>query len=108
LATVWLIAQAGIPFKLFFLDAPVWVSTGTYLFMGYLAVIALQPLARVIPVSGLLWLIIGGLAYTVGAVIYSSQRPNPYPGLLGHHEIWHLLVMIGSACHFAFMFYHVA
>jgi hemolysin III len=108
LGTVWLIALAGIPFKLFFLDAPVWISTATYLFMGYLAVIALQPLARVIPVSGLLWLIIGGLAYTVGAVIYSSQRPNPYPGLLGHHEIWHLLVMIGSACHFAFMFYHVA
>jgi hemolysin III len=108
LVVVWLIAAAGIPFKLFFLDAPVWVSTGTYLFMGYLAVLAFQPLARVVPVSGLLWLVTGGLAYTVGAVIYSRQRPDPFPGLFGHHEIWHLLVLLGSACHFAFMVYHVA
>jgi hemolysin III len=108
LVTVWLIAMAGIPFKVFFLDAPVWISTSTYLVMGYLAVLALPPLARVIPLSGLLWLFLGGLAYTVGAVIYSRQRPDPFPGVLGHHEIWHLLVLLGSACHFAFMVYHVA
>jgi hemolysin III len=108
LVIVWLIAVAGIPFKLFFLDAPVWISTGTYLGMGYLALVAVQPLARAVPPTGLLWLLIGGIAYTVGAVIYSRQRPNPVPGLLGHHEIWHLLVLIGSACHFAFMIYHVA
>jgi hemolysin III len=108
LVIVWLIAVAGIPFKLFFLDAPVWISTGTYLAMGYLALVAVQPLARAVPPSGLLWLMIGGLAYTVGAVIYSRQRPNPFPGLLGHHEILHLLVLLGSACHFAFMIYHVA
>jgi hemolysin III len=108
LVIVWLIAVAGIPFKLLFLDAPVWISTGTYLAMGYLALVAVQPLARAVPPSGLLWLMIGGLAYTVGAVIYSRQRPNPFPGLLGHHEIWHLLVLLGSACHFAFMIYHVA
>src|SRR3954447_13881672 len=107
LVTVWLIAAAGIPFKLFFLDAPVWISTGTYLFMGYLALLAFQPLAEVVSVSGLLWLVTGGLAYTVGAVIYSRQRPDPFPGLFGHHEIWHLLVLLGSACHFAFMVYHV-
>jgi hemolysin III len=76
--------------------------------MGYLALLVFQPLARVVPVSGLLWLLIGGLAYTVGAVIYSRQRPDPFPGLFGHHEIWHLLVLLGSACHFAFMVYHVA
>lgn len=108
LAIVWLIAVAGIPFKLFFLDAPVWVSTATYLAMGYLALVALVPLARAVPVTGLLWLVAGGVAYTIGAVIYARQRPNPYPGLLGHHEIWHLLVLTGSACHFAFMVYHVA
>jgi hemolysin III len=108
LVTVWLIAVAGIPFKLFFLDAPVWVSTGTYLAMGYLALVAVQPLARAVPPSGLLWLVTGGAAYTIGAVIYSRRRPDPFPGVLGHHEIWHLLVLVGSACHFAFMVYHVA
>ena len=108
LAAVWLIAVAGIPFKLFFLDAPVWISTATYLAMGYLALVAVVPLARVVPLAGLLWLIAGGLSYTIGAVIYSRQRPDPFPGRFGHHEIWHLLVLAGSACHFAFMVYHVA
>jgi hemolysin III len=108
LATVWLIAVAGIPFKLFFLDAPVWLSTGTYLAMGYLALVALVPLARAVSISGLLWLVSGGIAYTLGAVIYSRRRPDPFPGWFGHHEIWHLLVLVGSACHFAFMVYHVA
>jgi hemolysin III len=108
LAAVWLIAGAGIPFKLFFLDAPVWISTATYLAMGYLALVAVVPLARAVSIAGLLWLIAGGLAYTIGAVIYSRQRPDPFPGRFGHHEIWHLLVLAGSACHFAFMVYHVA
>jgi hemolysin III len=107
LAAVWLIAVAGIPFKLFFLDAPVWLSTSTYLAMGYLALVAIVPLARMVPISGLLWLVAGGIAYTVGAVIYTRKRPNPFPGRFGHHEIWHLLVLAGSACHFAFMIFHV-
>jgi hemolysin III len=108
LAAVWLIALAGIPFKLFFLDAPVWLSTATYLGMGYIAVLAVVPLARAVSVGGLAWLIAGGLAYTIGAVIYARRRPDPFPGRFGHHEIWHLLVLAGSACHYAFMVYHVA
>jgi hemolysin III len=108
LAIVWLIALAGIPFKLFYLDAPVWLSTATYLAMGYLALVAVVPLARAVSVSGLAWLVAGGLAYTVGALIYSCRRPDPFPGRFGHHEIWHVLVLVGSGCHFAFMVYHVA
>jgi hemolysin III len=108
LAAVWLIAVAGIPFKLFFLDAPVWLSTSTYLAMGYLALVAVVPLVQAVSVSGVLWLVAGGIAYTIGAVIYARQRPNPFPGRFGHHEIWHLLVLTGSACHFAFMIFHVA
>jgi hemolysin III len=107
LAIVWLIAMAGIPFKLYFLDAPVWISTATYLAMGYLALVAIIPLAHAVSLKGLLWLVAGGAAYTVGAVIYSCRRPDPLPWF-GHHEIWHILVLIGSACHFAFMVYHVA
>ena len=108
LGSVWLIALAGIPFKLWFLDAPVWVSTGSYLIMGYLALVAIVPIANAVPPAGLLWLVAGGSAYTVGAVIYACRRPDPFPGRFGHHEIWHLLVLAGSACHYAFMFFHVA
>ncbi len=108
LAAVWLIAAAGIPFKLFYLHAPVWLSTGTYLAMGYLALVAVVPIAHAVSLRGLAWLAAGGLAYTIGTVIYARQRPDPFPGRFGHHEIWHLLVLAGSACHFAFMLYHVA
>jgi hemolysin III len=108
LTAVWLIALAGIPFKLFFLDAPVWLSTATYLLMGYLALVAIVPLAEAVSLSGLVWLVAGGIAYSIGAVIYSCRRPDPFPGRFGHHEIWHLMVLAGSGCHFAFMVYHVA
>ena len=108
LSAVWIIALAGIPFKLFFLDAPVWLSTATYLGMGYLALVAVVPIAQAVPLTGLAWLVAGGIAYTIGAVIYARQRPDPFPGRFGHHEIWHLLVIAGSACHYAFMVYHVA
>jgi len=108
LVAVWLIALAGVPFKLFFLDAPVWLSTSTYLAMGYLALVAVVPIAHAVSFRGLAWLVAGGIAYTIGAVIYARQRPDPFPGRFGHHEIWHLLVLAGSGCHFAFMLYHVA
>ncbi|MEO8089033.1 MAG: hemolysin III family protein [Gemmatimonadales bacterium] len=108
LTAVWLIALAGIPFKLFYLHAPVWLSTGTYLAMGYLALVAVVPIARAVAFGGLAWLVAGGVAYTIGAVIYARERPDPFPGRFGHHEIWHLLVLTGSACHFAFMLYYVA
>ena len=108
LAAAWTVAAAGIPFKIWFLDAPVWLSTAIYLGMGYMALLALAPLAAVVSMSGLAWLAGGGMAYTAGAVIFARQRPDPFPGTFGHHEIWHVLVLVGSACHFAFMLFHVA
>ena len=107
LAASWTIAAAGVPFKIRWLDAPVWISTGTYLGMGYLALVAVAPLAREVG-AGMGWLVAGGLAYTVGAIIYAVERPDPLPGRLGHHGLWHLLVLAGSACHFAFIALHVA
>jgi hemolysin III len=107
LAASWTIAAAGIPFKIRWLDAPVWVSTGTYLGMGYLALAAVVPLAKEVG-PGVGWLVAGGVAYTVGAIIYAVERPDPLPGRFGHHGLWHLLVLAGSACHFTFIVLHVA
>ena len=108
LGTAWAIAVAGIPFKIWWLDAPVWLSTAIYLGMGYMALLAAAPLASAVGPGGLAWLVAGGVAYTVGAIIFTRERPDPFPGVFGHHEIWHLLVLVGSACHFAFMVLHVA
>ncbi len=107
LGVSWAIAALGIPFKVRWLDAPVWISTATYLAMGYLALVAVVPIARTVGVTGLGWLVAGGAAYTVGAVIFARQRPDPLPDRFGYHGIWHLLVLAGSACHFAFMALHV-
>jgi hemolysin III len=108
LAASWAIAAVGIPFKIRWLDAPVWISTGTYLGMGYLALVAVVPLGRSVGTGGLAWLVAGGIAYTIGAVIYARERPDFFPGRFGHHGLWHLLVLAGSACHFAFIALHIA
>jgi len=108
LGVSWAIAALGVPFKIRWLDAPVWISTATYLGMGYLALAAVVPIGRTVGAAGLGWLVAGGVAYTVGAVIFARQRPDPLPDRFGYHGIWHLLVLAGSACHFAFMALHVA
>jgi len=108
LIAAWTIAMLGIPFKIWWLDAPVWISTAIYLAMGYMSLLAVAPLAAAVPAGGLAWLVAGGLAYTAGAIIFARERPDPWPGRFGHHEIWHLLVLVGSGCHFAFMVLHVA
>jgi hemolysin III len=108
LAGAWTIAVAGIPFKIWWLDAPIRLSTGIYLGMGYMALLAAAPLAHAVSAGGLAWLVAGGVAYTIGAIIFSRERPDPFPGVFGHHEIWHILVLVGSGCHFAFMLLHVA
>jgi len=108
LAAAWGIALAGIPFKIWWLEAPVWLSTATYLGMGYMVLLAAAPLARSVSVGGMTWLVAGGVAYTIGAIIFARERPDPFPGRFGHHEIWHLMVLAGSGCHFAFMLFHVA
>ena len=107
LGSVWAVAGAGIPFKIRYLDAPVWLSTITYLAMGHLALLAVGPIVRQVGPEGLAWLVAGGLAYTVGAVIFTRERPDPLPRHFGFHGLWHVLVLVGSACHYAFMVLHV-
>lgn len=105
--TVWGFALAGVAFKLFWLDAPRWLSTGIYLFMGWLCVIAVYPLALKMPVGGLAWLGAGGLCYSLGAVIYAMKKPNPWPAYFGSHGLWHLFVMGGTFCHWWAMLAYV-
>jgi hemolysin III len=107
LGSVWAIAGAGIPFKIRYLDAPVWLSTATYLAMGHLALLAAGPIVRQVGPGGLAWLVAGGIAYTVGAIIFTRERPDPLPDRFGFHGLWHILVLVGSACHYAFMVFHV-
>lgn len=106
-AFVWGVALLGVIFKLFWLEAPRWLSTALYLLMGWLALVAIVPIVQMLPAGGVLWLVLGGLFYSVGAVIYGLKKPDWFPGLLGYHELWHLFVLAGSACHFVMMLLYV-
>jgi hemolysin III len=108
LAAVWGLAVIGIAFKLVFIGAPRWVSVAIYLAMGWLGVIGFGPLFQALPGAAILWLLAGGLLYTLGAVVYALRRPNFLPGTFGFHELWHLFVTAASAAHFIFVFAYVA
>ena len=97
---IWACAAAGIALKIFWIQAPRWLSTLIYLVMGWLLVPAIGPAIERIPANVLWWLVAGGAFYTVGAIIYALKWPNPWPTVVGFHEIWHVFVMIAVFCHF--------
>lgn len=102
--TIWSLALVGIFFKIFWMNAPRWISVVFYLFMGWLAVFTIPDLIGSIPAGAVAWTVIGGLSYSVGAVIYAIKKPDPYPDVFGFHEIWHLFVLGGSFSHFWVMY----
>ena len=94
---------AGAAYKLIWFRAPLWVDMTGYLGMGWLGVTLLPRMFSAQP-SYAIWMMAGGLSYTVGAVVYALERPNPWPRVFGHHEIWHLFVLGGAASHYVLMF----
>jgi hemolysin III len=90
---VWGFAVVGVVFKLFAAERFPRISTGVYIALGWVVVVAIVPLVRRVPTATLGWLLAGGLAYTAGTIFYASRRV-PYG-----HAIWHLFVLGGSACH---------
>jgi hemolysin III len=94
---VWGLAGAVIFTDVFWLDAPRGLKAGLYVLLGWFAAWATVPLQRAIGWSGMAWMLAGGLAYSGGAVLYAIRKPNPWPGVVGFHEIWHLFVLAGSA-----------
>lgn len=110
LCAVWGIALAGILFKAFWVTCPKWVSSVLYIGMGWACVFAFVPLWNLLPAAAFAWLLIGGLLYTIGGVIYALKLPifNSRHANFGSHEIFHLFVLAGSFCHFIFMYFYIA
>jgi hemolysin III len=100
LVIIWAIAVAGIVVKIFYVHAPRWLNASVYVLMGWLCVSAVGPMLTTLPVSAMVWLIIGGVEYTVGAVIYATKTFNFLPGKFGFHEVWHIFVLLGALAHF--------
>lgn len=91
----WGLALAGVIFKLFFTGRFEWLSLTIYLLMGWMAVVAVKPLIENLPLGGLIWLVAGGLCYTLGVIFYALDGKYHLS-----HFIWHLFVLAGSICQF--------
>ena len=110
LALVWGIAAVGMLVKACWITCPKWFSSVIYIAMGWVCVLVFGPLLKILSAPAFLWLLSGGIIYTVGGVIYALKLPifNAKHKFFGSHEVFHLFVMGGSICHFIFMYLYVA
>lgn len=101
LAAMWGLAAAGILLKVWFIRLPRSISTALYLAMGWIAVVPFVKLLHTLPPVVLVLLALGGVFYTIGAVIYATKRLDFFPNRFGFHEVFHLFVVAGGAAHYA-------
>lgn len=106
LTLVWSIALLGIGFKMFWVDCPKWISSIMYIAMGWTCILAISPIIHSLSHFAFAWLVAGGIIYTIGGIIYALKLPifNARHKYFGSHEIFHLFVMAGSACHCVVMY----
>jgi hemolysin III len=100
---VWGLAVIGILQELLFAKRRAVLSVAIYLLMGWIAMIVIRPLSHALPGAGMTWLVAGGLFYTIGVVFFALDKRLEYS-----HEIWHLFVLAGSACHYCTVFLYIA
>ena len=98
LVLVWSGAFVGILFRVFWINAPRWLYVALYLLLGWAAVMYLGDLLRA-SVTMMVLVVVGGLLYTGGAIVYAMKRPNPWPGHFGFHEIFHVCTVLAFLCH---------
>ncbi len=106
LSIIWTGATAAILLKLFWPGLPKVASAGIGLALGWVAVVAFTQLLK-LPLAGLLLLLGGGLAYTLGAITYARRRPDPFPRVFGYHEVFHVLVIVAAGCQYAAIAFYV-
>jgi hemolysin III len=100
LAIVWGLAVIGITVKVFTTRGPRWLTAGVYVLMGWISVAAVGEMTSRLPAVSLVWLVIGGVIYTLGAVVYATKKLDIKPGVFGFHEVWHIFVLLGAISHF--------
>lgn len=97
---VWTLAALGVVFKCFFVNRLSFLSTTVYVLMGWIAIVAVRPLWQALSWQGFVWLLLGGMLYTLGVVFFAWQKRYA-------HAIWHLFVLGGSVCHFCAVYWYV-
>jgi hemolysin III len=107
LCAVWGGALAGIVLNLVWIDSPKWVTAVVYVSVGWVAIIAFPDLTSELGVMAIVLLGLGGLLYTLGAVVYARKKPDPSPAVFGYHEIFHALVIAAAALQYAVIAFYV-
>ncbi|MBE7432421.1 MAG: hemolysin III family protein [Anaerolineales bacterium] len=100
LGIIWTLAVIGIVVKIFIIRAPRWLNAGIYIVMGWLSMTAIGEMLNALPAWVLVWMLIGGVTYTLGAVVYITKIFNFKPGVFGFHEVWHIFVLLAALAHF--------
>jgi hemolysin III len=100
LTIVWAGALVATLLKLFWFGAPKWLSAAIGLALGWVSLAAFSQLLK-LPLPGLILVIVGGLLYTLGALVYASRRPDPVPHIFGYHELFHVLTLGAVGCQYA-------
>jgi hemolysin III len=100
LSLVWAGAVGGITLRQVWLDAPKWAVALPYVVVGWSALAVFPQLLREMGGAGFTLILIGGLFYTAGAIVYALKKPDPYPRVFGYHEIFHACTVVGAVLHF--------
>ncbi len=108
LITIWSLAAIGIALKLILIHAPRWITAGVYVFMGWLGIISLPQMLNIVTPPLLAWLAIGGVVYTLGAIVYAAKLLDFVPGVFGFHEVWHIFVILGALAHYVGILIYIA
>jgi hemolysin III len=107
LIVVWAGALAGVLMKLIWIDAPKALVALTYIMLGWVAVAAFPTMIERMGVTATTLVAVGGLLYTLGALVYAFQRPDPAPSVFGYHEVFHALVILAAALQYAVIAFYV-
>ena len=108
---VWFLAVLGIILTSVWIKAPRWLTTSIYIGMGWIVIVAIYPMIKIFSslnaLNLLWWLVVGGIFYTIGGVIYGLKWPKITNKYIGFHEIFHIFVMLGSLCHYWFVIRYI-
>ena len=100
LVAVWTGALIGVGLQTAWPSAPRWLSAPCYIALGWVAAFVMPDLLHDAGVAAFVLIIAGGVVYTIGGVVYALKRPNPFPGLFGFHEVFHLCTLVAAVCHY--------
>jgi hemolysin III len=100
LAIVWGGAALAIVLKFAWVAAPKWLAAAIGVALGWVGVVAVPQLVVLLNPAGFVLLVVGGLAYTAGAIVYARRRPDPVPAVFGYHELFHALTLVAVTCHY--------